>query len=83
MALRAGVEAGAAAPASTPGGEDAVRFPDHGARLSLQVLMELKQRIVPLPPCLDEECTCHGVFYKVRHASVCWCTAALPPSSSW
>lgn len=41
-----------------------LRFPDHGARLSLQVLMELRGRIVPLPPCLDETCTCHGVFYK-------------------
>ena len=41
-------------------------YTDHGARLSLQVLMELKNRIVPLPPCLQEDCTCHGVFYKVR-----------------
>lgn len=39
-------------------------YTSQGACISLQVLMELKGRIVPLPPCLSEDCMCHGVFYK-------------------
>lgn len=51
----------AACAAAAGGGRN---FAAVGATMSLAVKCEIKGKVVPLPPCLDEECECFGVFYK-------------------